>query len=144
MPNLNPEQRDYITRSWSNQWEFILQTQNQVVNWIFAVHGGGIAGLLTFAASKGAATCSVKLGLAAFSLGLLLIVLFGVFMYYFEISSFQRYRGYVEELYKDGIDWSEFLTRQKAPDKYLTCELLAWFSGACGIVGLIAAFVAIL
>lgn len=143
MPTLQPDQREYITRSWSSRWKFILQTQNQIVNWIFAVHGGGIAGLLTFAASKGS-TCSVKIGLGAFSLGLLLIVLFGAFMFYFEFSSFRRYRYHVEELFKDRIDWNEFLKRHEDPEKYLTCEFLAWVSGICGIIGLIAAFVAIL
>src|SRR5947208_11119942 len=102
MPDLSSSQREFIDTSWKNKWDSILQAQNQVLNWIFAVHGGGIAGLLAFAASKGS-SCSVKLGLGAFTAGLLLIVLYGVFMFYFGSHHFDKFRRDVEELFTDVI-----------------------------------------
>lgn len=144
MPELTPNQREFIDTSWKNRWESILQAQNQVVNWLFAVHGGGIAGLLAYAASK-SASCSVKVGLGAFTGGLVLIVLYGVFMFYFESHHFYRFRDDVKQLYAGSIDWPEFVKRlDRAPDKYLTCEILAWVSGILGLVGLGAAVIAIL
>ena len=144
MPDLTPNQREYIDTSWKNRWESILQAQNQVVNWLFAVHGGGIAGLLAFAASKGS-SCSIKVGLSAFTVGLVLIVLYGTFMYYFESYHFYRFRDAVKELFAGSIDWSEFSRRiDRSPDKYRTCEYLAWTSGVLALIGLVAAVVAIL
>jgi hypothetical protein len=114
------------------------------VNWIFAVHGGGIAGLLAFAASKGS-SCSIKIGLGAFALGLILIVVYAVCMYYYEVYHFSRFRKDVEELFNNTIDWTEFSKRENArPDKYCVCEFLAWSSGLCALVGIFTAFAAIL
>lgn len=144
MPELTPTQREFIESTWKNRWESILQAQNQVVNWLFAVHGGGIAGLLAYAASKSAAF-SVKVGLGAFTGGLVLIVFYGVFMFYFESHHFYRFRNDVKELYAGSIDWSEFSRRlDGTPDESRTCEVLAWASGILGLVGLAAAAVAIL
>jgi hypothetical protein len=144
MPELSPNQREFIENSWKSRWDWILQTQNQVVNWIFAVHGGGIAGLLTYAASKNS-PCSLRVGLAAFSLGLVLIVLFGVCMYYFETHYFSKFRADVDLLFTGKIDWIEFSKREEErPNKYRTCEYLAWSSGFCGLVGMIMAVITIL
>ena len=144
MLEITPNQREFIDRSWKDRWESILQAQNQVVNWLFAVHGGGIAGLLAFAASKGS-SCSVKVGLVAFSVGLVLIVFFGVAMFYFESHYFYRFRDDVREFFGGTIDWAEFSRRlSRAPDKYWPCELLAWVSGLLGAVGVSAAVVTIL
>ena len=39
---LNQETRDYISETWKDRWAFILQSQNQLVNWLFTLHAGGI------------------------------------------------------------------------------------------------------
>ena len=144
MPDLNPDQREYIDVTWRNKWDSIIQNQNQVLNWIFAVHGGGIAGLLAFAASKGS-SCSLVVGLTAFTVGLVLILVYGVCMFYFESHYFYRFRDEVKELHAGRIDWAEFIRRRNIdPDRYRTCELLAWLSGICGLVGVITAICAVL
>jgi hypothetical protein len=144
MPDLSPNQREFIDSSWKNRWESILQAQNQVLNWIFAVHGGGIAGLLAFAASKGS-SCSVKFGLLAFSVGLVLIIVYGVLMFYFEVRHFQKFRSDIDNLFAGSIEWSKFSEREASrPNRYRICEILAWVSGICGLVGIIAAVTAIL
>ena len=144
MPELAPNQREFIDVSWRNKWDGIMQSQNQVVNWVFAVHGGGIAGLLAFASSKGS-SCSVKIGIGAFSFGLILIVVYGVCMFYLEAHHFSKFRKDVDELFTNTIDWTEFSRREEArPDRYTACELLAWGSGICALVGVLTAVVAIL
>lgn len=145
MSKLTEEQRTHIDTTWRAKWDGIVQAQNQVLNWLFAVHGGGIAGVLTFAASEhGKGLCSVKVGLGAFSLGLFLLVMFGVCMFYFESRGFFTFRNEVNELFAGNMDWTEYSKRrEKEPDKYRTCEILAWGSGACGVVGIVAAIVAI-
>lgn len=86
---------------------------------------------------------SVVIGAIAFSVGLTLTVLYGVSMYYFETHYFYRFRDAVGRYFSRQIDWCEFNRKASAPDKYKTCECLAWLSGACGIVGVIAAIIAI-
>jgi len=143
MPLLEPEQHEHIETIWRKKWEFILQAQSQIVNWLFAVHGGGIAGMLSYAASKGP-SCYLKIGLGAFSLGLVLIILFGVFLLYWEENHFIKFRRDVDKLYRRETDWLEFLNREaKRPDKYRSCEILAWLSGICGVTGVIMAVLAI-
>jgi hypothetical protein len=144
MSEYTPNQREFIDRSWRDRWQSILQVQNQIVNWIFTVHGGGIAGLLAFAASKGS-SCSVKLGLISFAGGLVLIVSYGAAMFYYESHYFYRFRDDVREFFGGTIDWPEFNRRlSRSPDKYWPCELLAWASGVLGVVGIVAAVIAIL
>lgn len=144
MQEISQGQREFINRSWKDRWESIIQAQNQVVNWLFAVHGGGIAGLLAFASSKGA-SCSVKVGFVAFTGGLILIVAYGASMFYLESHYFYRFRSDVRDVFAGVIDWDEFSRRlDKAPDKYPICEFLAWASGLLGLVGVVTASIAIL
>jgi hypothetical protein len=143
MSEITPSQREYVDTSWKNRWESVLQTQNQVVGQIFTVHGGGIAGVLAFAASKGSSV-SVVTSLGAFSLGLVLIVVYGVCMYYFEARYFFRFRNAAKEFLAGSAEWNEFLRRSDSPDKYPACEYLAWGSGLLGILGVIGALFAIL
>lgn len=144
MADLSQGQREYIEATWKNQWDSILQSQNQIIGWIFTLHGLGLAGLLTFAASK-TTSFSVVLGAVFFITGLVLIMVYGTLMYYFESHHFWRFRNNVSELRSQAIDWSEFVAREKLrPEKYRSCEWLAWISAGCGLGGLIATAVAIL
>lgn len=129
MSELPKDQSSYIDSSWRGKWEGVIQAQHQVINWLFAVHGGGIAGTLTFASAKNA-SFSVLLALIAFSLGLVMIVCYGAFMYYLELQHFSRFRSDVFEFYRNEINWPEFIKRETSrPEKYRVCEVLAWSSG---------------
>jgi hypothetical protein len=144
MPPLDQGQQAYVNTNGRERWNGVSQAQNQVVNWIFAVHGGGIAGLLTFAASKGS-SCSVKVGVGAFVAGLILIVIYGAAMFYAEVHYYRAYRRDVEELFDGTINWNEFSNREHArPNWYWYCELLGWLSAVAGLMGVSMALVAIL
>ena len=129
---------------WLSTFSRYVSGCHQVINWLFAVHGGGIAGTLTFASAKNA-SFSVLLALIAFSLGLVMIVCYGAFMYYLELQHFSRFRSDVFELYGNKINWPEFIKRETSrPEKYRVCEVLAWSSGGLGLLALISLAVAIL
>ena len=144
MPVLTQEQRDYISATWKLKSEGIQRSQSQVMNWLFTVHGGGIAGLLTYAASRDV-SCSIKIGLGMFSSGLLLIVIYGILMFYLQGYYFKRYRENAEELLSEVIEWPEFVARLKAqPVRFIVCEIIAWLSFFLGIGGVAALVTAIL
>ena len=131
------DQASYVNSLWRDKWEGVIQAQNQVVNWLFAVHGGGIAGTLTYASVK-SASCGILLALISFALGLIAIVVYGAFMYYLESRYFRQFRSDVSEFYKASIDWPEFIAREKSrPEKYRECEVLAWSSGVLGFLALV-------
>ena len=137
------DQISYIDSLWRNKWEGVIQAQNQVINWLFAVHGGGIAGTLTYASAK-SASCGILLALILFALGLITIVVYGAVMYYLESIYFRQFRSDVSEFYKKSIDWNKFIAREKdRPEKYRQCELLAWSSGGLGILALVFLSIAI-
>ena len=111
------------------------QCQTSLVNWLFVVNAGGLAGLLTYAATKRLDTPLV-LGLVSFFVGLFLIISFRVVMYY---SLCGRHGQLSENI--DKLD-ARRLTR---PD-YMSCikkccsniwfvDALAWASGFFGLLG---------
>ena len=134
----DPEQIGRIQSSWKERWEGVIQAQNQVLNWLFAVQGGGLAGTLTYASSK-PATCGTRLAMLGFAIGLVLIVVYGAVYYYTERAFFRAFRRDALEFYSRKIKWTEFAAREaKRPDHYVLCELLAWGSGIFGALGLAA------
>lgn len=144
MPDLLQEQRDYISSTWKLKSEGVQRAQSQVTNWLFTVHGGGMAGLLTYAASRDA-SCSVQIGLGMFSAGLLLIVIYGIWMFYQQGKYFRRYRENAEELLSGAIEWPKFIERLKAqPVRFIGCEVIAWLSFVSAIGGVAALVTAVL
>lgn len=144
MNKINEDQRAYVSAAWKNRWDWILHTQNQILNWIFAVHAGGIAGMLTFAASAGGSTWIIT-GLTAFSIGLVLTVLYGVVMYYEEQRDFRSFKADSNALFSKEINWDEFCRRDNLrPEKHGLCEIIAWASGLVGLLGIISAAYSIL
>lgn len=142
--SLTSDQRGYVDASWRNCWKAVISAQDHLINWIFLVQGGGIAGLLTFAASRGS-SCTVVVAFAAFVLGLILIVAYGVAMYYLEAHAYRVFRIDAEAVTSGAIEWPEFIRRQAArPDSYPICEWLAWASGLLGLAGLITTEFAVL
>jgi hypothetical protein len=141
---LNQETRDYISETWKDRWAFILQSQNQLVNWLFTLHAGGIAGLLTFAATR-TATDSVKYGIIAFCLGLIAIIIYGTLMLYLEEIEFRDFKNNVSQLYRCKIDWAEFMQKEQSrPLKHWPCVLAGWSSGLLALIGLGCAALSIL
>ncbi len=136
---LNQETRDYISETWKDRWAFILQSQNQLVNWLFTLHAGGIAGLLTFAATR-PATESVKYGINAFCLGLIAIIIYGTLMLYLEEIEFRDFKNNVSQLYRCKIDWAEFMHRENSRSlKHWSCVVAGWSSGILALAGLVCA-----
>jgi len=137
MPNLNSSQQQFISESWKNRWEGVLQAQSQVMNWLFALNTGGVAGALTYAASK-ETTLFIALALFAFSTGLLCMIGFAACMYYREEDAYISFRSDAEALYGDRITWGELIARDdKRPLKYKICEVFAWIAGISGGVGIV-------
>jgi len=136
MTDSSDELREYVKLSWKVRSESVLQSQTQLLNWLFALQGAGIAGCLGYATSKGV-TCGITLALGCFCLGLVLLLCFGAFMYYFEERRFASFRSGVSALESQAVTPSEFIQAQnKYPAKYKTCEFLAWGSGVLGLAGI--------
>ena len=143
MSDLSKAQLAYINSSWKHKSDAVLDTQKQVLNWIFAVHGAGIAGCLGRASSKGMSS-GLWTGLGGFSVGLVLLVIYGVVMFYLEEGHFRSFRDEVGALTAKQITWAQFVEAEnKRPFKYSACEVLAWVSGLSGLVGLIGLIVSI-
>jgi hypothetical protein len=143
MEDPNKEQLAYIESRWRGRWDGVIGAQNQLVNWLFAVQGGGLAGTLTYASAQNEA-CGIGVALFGFSLGLVLIVIYGARFFYLEARYFKAFRTDASEFLAKKIDWPEFIARENArPDWYRDCERLAWGSGLSGLIGLVGLAVAI-
>ena len=144
MQILTEEQNGYIVEAGRTRAESLIQAQSQVLNWLFAFHGGGLAGVLAYAASR-EATCSVKIATGGFSFGLLALVAYAAMMYYFESAALRSFIGNARSVRSGEITWDEYARREYArPIKYVSCEVVAWLSALGGIAGMAATIAAIL
>jgi hypothetical protein len=141
---VGPEQQERINARWHAKWEGVIEAQNQALNWLYALNGGGIAGILAYAAAKEAGACIVG-ALIAFVFGLLCLIGYAACMFYGEQRSYDEFVRDVKELYSGKIGWDEVWKREGArPHKYLICEVLAWCGGLAGCFGLVLSSYAIL
>jgi hypothetical protein len=144
MENPTKEQIGYIKSQWRGKWDGALNAQNQILNWLFAVQGGGLAGTLTYASVQNP-TCGICVAVVGFSAGLVLIVSYGARFFYLETHYFKEFKKDAAEFLDMKIDWTQFMARENArPYWYKHCEFLAWSSGIFGLLGLIGLAIAIL
>ena len=144
MPQLTPQQQQFIGESWRNRWDGVLQSQNQALNWLFTMNTGGVAGVLAYAASKDGSVW-IAFALIAFSAGLMCLIGYAACMYYIEERMFNAFKSDVDRLYAEKIDWRELIARDNArPRKYRGCEVLAWVGAISGGVGIVASSYAML
>ena len=137
-PPFDEAQVRQVQLSWKERWGSVIDAQNQILNWLFAFQGAGLAGTLTYASSK-AATYGIQVALFGFTVGLVLIVVYGAVFYYIERREFITFRRDARAFFAREIDWTEYSSRDAdRPDHYISCEILAWSSGAFGALGLIS------
>jgi hypothetical protein len=144
MTDFASEFKEYIKLSWKTRSDSVMQAQGQLMNWLFAVHGAGIAGSLGYATAKGL-HCTLAVGLAAFVAGLVALLIYGTLMYYFEERRFAKFKDQVDAVELGAVTVATFIAEQKKnSSKYRSCEVIAWLSGVAGLVGLICFIVTVL
>jgi len=144
MNNLAHEFDEYLKLSWKIRSDSVMQAQGQLLNWLSAVQGAGIAGSLGYLASKGI-RAGVTVALEAFVVGLLAVLLWGTLFYYFEERRFGTFKTHVTAVESGEMTVRQFIDAQaKHSSKYRSCEIIAWISGISALVGLGALIVAVL
>jgi hypothetical protein len=135
---------EYVDAVWRGRRQGIFKAQQQILSWLFTVHGAGIAGCLGFVTSKGR-MLNVEIALASFVAGLFALLVYGAVFYYFEVHHFNRYKQEVAELNAGKLTPEQFLGKQAAKSNwYRSCEIIAWFSGFLALIGLGALIAAVL
>ena len=138
------EFEDYLKLSWKTRSDSVMQAQTQLLNWLFAVHGAGIAGSLGFLTSKGI-HIPVAVALGAFVFGLLALLVYGTLFYYFEERRFGTFKADVAAVECGAVTIGHFIAAQERnSSKYRSCEIISWLTGISGLVGLGALIVAVL
>jgi Na+/glutamate symporter len=135
---------EYVDSLWNGRWQGLIKAQQQLLGWLFAVHGAGIAASLGFVTSKGI-SLGVQIALGAFVFGLVALLVYGTLFYYYEVHHFNVYKQEVEKLHLGKLSPQEFLGKQAAKRNwYRSCEVIAWLSGICVLIGLVALIAAVL
>ena len=76
--------------------------------------------------------------------GLFTLLVYGTLFYYFEVQHFKRYKHEVKRLDAGDLTPEQFLAAQKQKRNwYRSCEIVAWISGLCVLVGLGGLIVAV-
>jgi hypothetical protein len=135
---------EYVRLSWRSSAEWVMETQSQLMKWLFTLQGAGIAGSLGFAYSRGVRPALI-VSLSAFVLGIVCLLLWGMLMYYFATWRFTALRNDVAKVDAGELTHEGFLAEQKkrfAPLR--SCEVIAWVSGVLGLVGLASLIIAVL
>lgn len=148
MSSLPPAQQEYINTEWVRRWDGVIQSQNHILNWLFTMNTGGVAGSLAFASKSAPNAPSVAAPLVLFSLGLLCLVVYAACMFYLEAHYFQQFKVNVKALHEasdKAAAWYQFVLKEgQRPDKYRICEVLAWIGGLAGAAGVLTLACAIL
>jgi hypothetical protein len=139
----DPEFDEYIKLVWSGWSKAVFGAQKQLLTWLFAFHGAGIAGTLGYANSRGI-RCSVVVALIMFVAGIVSLLLWGTLMYYFGVKRFRAMKHDLDEVHADRMTTEQFYNAEKSRSgEYRSCEIIAWISGLCGIAGLISLILAV-
>lgn len=134
----------YISDMWSTKCDGVISAQREGLNWLFTLNIGGVAGMLTYATSADI-TRATLIAFLSFSLGLLVLIVYATIYYYSEERSFRGFKDDVIKFNNSEISFSTLVKNEDdRPDKYYTCEYLAWFSAVLAVVGTISSAVAIL
>ena len=144
MSDFESEFDEYLKLSWKTRSDSVMQAQGQILTWLFAVQGAGIAGSLGFLTSKGMRT-GVAVALTAFVVGLLALLVYGTLFYYFEERRFRAFKADVAAVQSGAITIGNFIAAQtRNSSTYRSCEVMAWISGISALVGLGGLIVAVL
>ena len=139
----DPEFDDYIKLLWSSWSKAVFDAQKQLVGWLFAFHGAGIAGTLGYANSRGV-RCSVVVALIAFVVGIVSLLIWATLMYYFGVARFRALKRDVKEVHSDRMSTDEFYEAENSREgEYRVCEVVAWISGVSGMAGLTSLIIAV-
>src|SRR5437899_2061730 len=96
----DPQFDDYINLVWRGRSQDVAQAQKQLMTWLFAFHGAGIAGTLGYASSRGV-RCTVIVALVGFVVGIVLLLIWGTLMYYFGVRRFREMKRDVDSVQSD-------------------------------------------
>ena len=124
----------FIEATWTGQNAHVAKWDLQVVNWIFTLHAGGIAGGLTYAASKGS-SAGVFWSLVFFAAGLLLIVIFGAIMIYDAFASQRKFHEVVRRYHAGEATADEVFNWDTSSQTVVPAEIVGWISGLSAIPG---------
>src|SRR5207244_4731150 len=138
MNDIAHEFDEYLKLSWKTRSDSVMQAQGQLLNWLFAVQGAGVAGSLGYLTSQGMRT-AVEVALFAFVVGLLALPVYGTLFYYFEDRRFRTFKSDAAAVESGAITVGHFIAAQaKNSSSYRSCEFIAWLSGIFAFVGLVA------
>jgi hypothetical protein len=127
---------EYVNALWKSRFGGVLNAQRQLLGWLFTVHGAGIAACLGYVASKGISE-NVTVGLVAFTIGLVLLLIYGALFFYLEVHHFRKYEREVKDLGSGKRSPQQFIaTQAEKHNWYRSCEIIGWISGLCALVGL--------
>ena len=138
-----PEFDDYLRLVWSSRSQGAFEAQKQLVNWLFAFNGAGIAGTLGYANSRGV-QFPVVVALVAFVIGVVAILVWGTLVYYFSAQSFRDLKADTERIESDKITMQAFIeSESKRSGRSRLREVMAWISGLSGLTDLISLILAV-
>lgn len=133
--------QDWIAETWKLKSEGLMSHQAQILNWVFTVNLGGVAGTLTFlSAAQGAKIHWAFWSLITFSLGLLSLLLYGTIMFYFCSKNYHAFRKAVDDYHTRKETLPNFWKKaNEIPEKSRSAEIAAWLSGLFAVAGVILA-----
>lgn len=133
----------YITESWKGLAASVKVRDHQFMNWLFTLHAGGVAGGLSYAASKGAGPCLLW-SIGIFACSLILILIFGAKMFYNESALFSQFQELVKRYYTDRATWEELEEwESKRPSIHKGPERMAWIAGLSVLPAVLLLIIAI-
>ncbi|MDD2710717.1 MAG: hypothetical protein PHV34_22280 [Verrucomicrobiae bacterium] len=132
-----PITSEWLSKTWRDRAAGVLSHQKQIINWLFAVNTGGVAGMLTLI-SAGKGNVCITLAVSFFAVGLIAICLYAAWMFYFALRHFLRFQEIVNDYYADPTKVAEFWEKLKKLPVFSTpAELIAIFSGVAAIAGVV-------
>lgn len=133
--------KEWIAETWKLRSEGLMSHQAQILNWVFTVNLGGVAGTLTFlSTAQGSRICWAVSSLIAFSLGLLSLLAYGTIMFYVCASGYHRFRNIVDDYYSGKETLPSFWKKaNEVPEKSKSAEIAAWLSGLLAVIGVVCA-----
>ena len=89
--------------------------------------------------------CGVIVALVAFVLGIILVLVWGTLMYYFNVACFKAMKRDVQAVESEKVSMQDFVTAEDGrQDRFRLCEIVAWISGASALIGLLGLIFAVL
>ena len=131
----HPPIRKYVDELHTAAANGALHQETALVNWLFAVNAGGLVALLAHVAATGVSALMI-LAMVALFLGIALVMLHRVAMYYWLLWKYRDLTRDIGRLATGEIRYEDFVAvRQREPDSNRAAEILAWASGVLALSG---------